>query len=152
MTDEPTAEFIEGLALVLTRAGMPRMASRVFAAILASDSGDLTAKEIGDALDVSAAAVSGAVGYLTRTGLAIRGRTPGARVDHYAVHDTTWAEAIATESRHLGEMSAWLSKGAEAADPGSAVRSRLDETRAFFDFVAKEMPLMIERWRTSRRA
>jgi DNA-binding transcriptional regulator GbsR (MarR family) len=147
---EPTAEFVEGFALVLNRAGMQRMAARVFAALLAADKDGLTAKQIGAALGVSPAAVSGAVGYLTSTGLANRVREPGARVDHYAVDSTTWAEAIAMETDRLRELVGWLSKGAAAAPPDSTARARMTETREFFEFLTIEMPKLVERWRASR--
>jgi DNA-binding MarR family transcriptional regulator len=148
MADD-VAEFIEGFALMLNQAGMQRMAARVFGALLAAQSDGLTAKQIADALAVSPAAVSGAVGYLTRTGLATRVRTPGNRVDHFVV-DTTWAEAFAIETDRLHQLAGWLSKGAAAMPAGSPAQARLAETRDFFEFIAAEMPKLIDRWRESR--
>jgi predicted transcriptional regulator len=145
-----TAEFVEGFALVLNRAGMQRMGSRVFAALLAAEEDGLTAKEIGDTLGVSPAAVSGAVNYLTSTGLAGRRRVPGTRVDRFVVESTQWAEAIATETDRLRELSAWLAKGAAAVPSGSPTHLRLSETQAFFDFLVIEMPKLVERWREQR--
>ena len=43
---------------------MPRLASRVFARLLADDDGRMTAAELTESLDVSPAAISGAVRYL----------------------------------------------------------------------------------------
>ena len=149
---EDVAEFIEGFALMLNQAGMQRMAARVFGALLAAQSDGLTAKQIGEALSVSPAAVSGAVAYLTRTGLANRVRTPGARVDHYVVDGTTWAEAVALETDRLHELAGWLTKGAAAMPTGSPAHARLTETREFFEFVAAEMPMLIDRWHESRLA
>ena len=45
---------------------MQRMPARVFAALLASDDGALTSAELGEQLQVSPAAVSGAVRYLAQ--------------------------------------------------------------------------------------
>ena len=126
MADD-VAEFIEGFAVMLNQAGMQRMAARVFGALLAAQSDGLTAREIGEVLTVSPAAVSGAVAYLTRTGLANRVRTPGARVDHYVVDGTTWAEAIALETDRLHELAGWLTKGAAAVpadSPGACADDR----------------------------
>jgi DNA-binding transcriptional regulator GbsR (MarR family) len=142
-----TAEFVEGFALVLNRAGMQRMGSRVFAALLAADQDGLSAKEIGETLGVSPAAVSGAVTYLTGTGLAGRRRLPGARVDRFVVESTQWAEAIATETDRLRELSAWLGKGVAAVPADSPAHLRLSETQAFFEFLVVEMPKLVERWR-----
>lgn len=149
MADE-VAEFIEGFALMLNQAGMQRMAARVFGALLAAERDGLTAKEISETLQVSAAAVSGAVGYLTRTGLAKRVRAPGGRVDHFAVDGTTWAEAVAIETDRLTEMAGWLGKGAASVPADSPARARLAETRDFFEFIAAEMPKLIDRWRETQ--
>ncbi|MDX6277889.1 MAG: hypothetical protein QOJ72_2017, partial [Nocardioidaceae bacterium] len=91
MTVRDTNEFVEGFALELSQSGMQRMAARVFAALLVAPENGYTAKEIGEVLDVSAAAVSGATAYLTRMGLAARQRVTGERVDRYNVLGTTWA-------------------------------------------------------------
>jgi predicted transcriptional regulator len=149
MTDD-VAEFVEGFAVALNQAGLQRMAGRVFAALLVAESEGLTAKEIGAALGVSPAAVSGAVGYLTRTGLATRTRTPGERVDRFVVDSTTWAEAMTVETRRLQELSGWLAKGAAAVPTGSPAHERMTETRDFFEFVAEEMPKVVDRWRAGR--
>ena len=55
---------------------MPRMPSRVFAALLSVDSGRATAAELSDALRVSPAAVSGAVRYLVQTSLISASASP----------------------------------------------------------------------------
>lgn len=148
---DPVAAFIEGFALVLHRAGMQRMASRVFAALLAAEGSGLTAKQLTDVLGVSPAAVSGALGYLTGTGLATRVRTPGERVDHYAVDSAQWAEAVAMETERLRELSGWLADGVASVPMDSPAHARMSETRDFFDYLAVEMPKLVDRWRTSRR-
>ena len=111
---EDRAAFIEGFALKLNESGMQRMAARVFAALLTAPGGGLTAREIAEALDVSAGAVSGATTYLTRTGLVERTRTPRERIDRYDIKGTSWAEAMAVETEMLRSLSSWLDKGASA--------------------------------------
>src|SRR5689334_8994349 len=82
--------FIERFAASLTEAGFPKMPARVFAGLLATDSGRLTAAELADLLQVSPAAISGAVRYLAQVNLATREREPGSRRDYYQVHDDVW--------------------------------------------------------------
>lgn len=151
MTGE-TNEFVEGFALELNRSGMQRMAARVFAALLVAPENGYTAKEIGAALGVSAAAVSGATAYLTRMGLAVRRRVTGERVDRYNVLGTTWAEAMATETRTIKTLSDLLDQGLLEVDDGSAAQERLAATRDFFSYMAVEMPKLVERWHESRQA
>ena len=148
--DEAVGQFIERLALVLTAAGFQRMAARAFAALLASESGSLTARELADRLQVSPASVSGAVSYLERARLTRRSRAPGQRTDHFVLGDDAWYEAIATRDDVFDALISAMDDGVTAVGPSSAAGERIVETREFFDYLKIEMPLMVERWRASR--
>src|SRR5262245_28200615 len=91
--EQAVARFVERLADVLVGAGLPRMPARVFAALLVTESGRLTAAELGERLKVSPAGVSGAVRYLIHLDLVTRERDPGSRRDHYRLRDDVWYEA-----------------------------------------------------------
>jgi DNA-binding transcriptional regulator GbsR (MarR family) len=145
-----TERFIEGFALALARSGMQRMAARVFAALLASERGSQTAKELGATLGVSPAAISGALSYLTRTGLVQRGREPGERVDHYGLGDEFWYETMIRRTGVLEDYVTWLDRGVRAAPRGSVAHARLQETLDFFDYIRTELPALLERWRATR--
>jgi predicted transcriptional regulator len=140
------ARFVERFGLLLTEAGMPRMPARVFAAILADDEGRLTAAEIGERLDVSPAAVSGAVRYLVQVGMIVRGREPGARRDDYRLHDQLWYEIYAYRGEMLRRWEQAMADGAALLGSSPAGR-RIEETREFFAFLQEELPAMMDRWR-----
>jgi DNA-binding transcriptional regulator GbsR (MarR family) len=74
-------QAVERLGRVLEESGVPRMAARVFAYILAEDRDRYTAAELGEGLQVSPAAISGAVRYLTQTRLVVKERRPSGRGD-----------------------------------------------------------------------
>ena len=95
MTRDPEAvsRFVERFASVLVEGGVPRMPARVFAALHGTDAGRLTAAELAERLQISAAAVSSAVRYLTGD-LVRREREPGSRRDRYVIHHDLWYEAI----------------------------------------------------------
>ena len=144
------ARFVETFASAFVEAGVPRMPSRVFAAILASDAGRLTAAELSEALTASPAAISGAVRYLAQVDLVVREREPGSRRDVYAVRDDGWYEAIVRRERLLELWARAARAGIEALGPGTPAGARLRETLAFFEFLQAEMPALLERWRASR--
>jgi predicted transcriptional regulator len=155
MSAGAAAEFVEHFALLLDEAGMPRMPARAFAAILAEDSGRLTARDLAERLGVSPAAVSGAVRYLTQAGMISRGREPGARLDHYRLHDDLWYETYAHRGEMLRRWEQAMAEGATALGPDTPAGRRLQETREFFAFLREELPAMMERWRArqpTRRA
>jgi DNA-binding transcriptional regulator GbsR (MarR family) len=150
--DEAVRRFIERFALNLTEAGMARMPARVFATVLVAEDGRRTAAELAGQLGVSPAAISGAVRYLTQLRLVSRGREPGERVDHYRVSSGTWYEAIARRDEMVARWLVDLEDGVKAVGPDTAAGARLEDTRAFFEFLLQEVPRMLDRWRARRGA
>ncbi|MFJ5233784.1 GbsR/MarR family transcriptional regulator [Kitasatospora sp. NPDC088391] len=144
------AEFVERFATVLVDAGFPRMPARVFTALLTADSGRLTAAELGELLQVSPAAVSGAVRYLAQVELVGREREPGSRRERYRVHDHVWYEATANRDRTLVRWESSLAEGVRALGPDTPAGRRLAESLEFFAFLRVELRQMMERWRASR--
>lgn len=145
--DDATARFVERFGLMLAEAGVPRMAARLFSRLLAIDSGKATATELAEALRVSPAAISGAVRYLDQVGLVRRARDPGERRDHYEVADDLWFEVYSNRDKQFDALKDALSDGVTAVGPDTPAGRRLDLTRRFFDYLAKEMPLLMERFR-----
>ena len=144
------ARFIERFASVLVESGVPRMPARVFAALLTIDSGQLTASELAGLLQVSPAAVSGAVRYLTQVSLISREREPGSRRDVYRLHDDEWYEAIVRREPLLQRWERALLEGFDAVGADTPAGRRLRDTAGFFEFLQAEMPAMLERWRVQR--
>ena len=144
------ARFVEAFASAFYDAGVPRMPSRVFAALLASERGRLTAAELSEQLQASAAAISGAVRYLVQVDLVVREREPGTRRDVYVVGDNAWYEAIVRRERLLAQWQRVLRDGVEEVGPDTAAGARLAETVEFFEFLEEEMPALLERWRDQR--
>ncbi|HZG04134.1 MAG TPA: MarR family transcriptional regulator [Streptomyces sp.] len=144
--DAAIAQFVERFALSLSAFAFPRMAARVFVAILISEEGRLTSRELADNLKVSLAAVSQAVQYLQQVGLISKDREPGQRHDNYRLHDEGWYEMFARRDEAFLQMEDLLSTGAEALGPDSAGARRLDETRRFMEFIRVEVADMLRRW------
>ncbi|MDT7551523.1 MAG: hypothetical protein QOI16_59 [Pseudonocardiales bacterium] len=145
------SRFVERFAAALTDAGMPRMPSRVFAALLATDSGTLTAAELADQLVGSAGAVSGAVRYLIQTHLVDREHVPGSRKDHYRVRDDVWHAATISRDESMRRLSVALADGVAALGVETPAGARLAETREFFAFLQAEMPALVQRWEQTRQ-
>jgi DNA-binding transcriptional regulator GbsR (MarR family) len=139
-------QFIERFAAVLDEAGMARMPARVFAALLATDSGRLTAAELAELLQVSPAAISGAVRYLVQLNLAVREREPGSRRDHYRVLEDTWYQAALRRDQMISRWMGTAREGIEALGVDTPAGARIAETLAYFEFVHEEMPAILKRW------
>ncbi|WP_246009636.1 GbsR/MarR family transcriptional regulator [Actinokineospora cianjurensis] len=150
VAEDPLAHYVERFALLLSDAGMPRMPSRVFTRLLVTDSGKATATELAQALQVSPAAISGAVRYLEHVGMVTRGRDPGQRRDHYAVPDEAWFEAIMNRDKVLAAWSSAMADGAEMLGADSPAGRRMATSQRFFEFLRREMDELTERWRAQR--
>jgi DNA-binding transcriptional ArsR family regulator len=148
--DDAVSRFVERFAMTLEESGVPRMPARVFVTLLATDSGALTAAELAERLQVSPAAISGAVRYLIQVDLITRERDPGSRRDRYRVHDDAWYEATVRRERLLMRWEDNAREGAVALGPDTPAGARMVETVAFFEFLRREMAALQERWRQER--
>lgn len=145
-------DVVERFAITLADSGIPRMAARVFSFVLVDEADRYTAQELASSLGVSAAAISGAVRYLVQVNLLTRGRTPGARVDHYRIYDDDIWGAISDQRLPvLDEYAKAAAAGTAILTEGSAGWRRMKETEEYFAFMAAEQHGMVERWREYRR-
>ena len=147
---DATLRFVEDFALLLVDAGVPRMPARVFACVLADDAGALTAGELAERLQVSPAAISGAVRWLTQMHLLTRAREPGARRDHYRMRDDQWYEATVFKTAALRRFEDVLAEGVALVGADTPAGRRLEETQEFFAFFRAELPALLERFRATR--
>jgi DNA-binding transcriptional regulator GbsR (MarR family) len=147
---DATLRFVEDFALLLVDAGVPRMPARVFACVLADDAGALTAGDLAERLQVSPAAISGAVRWLTQMHLLTRAREPGARRDHYRMRDDQWYEATVFKTAALRRFEDVLAEGVALVGADTPAGRRLEETQEFFAFFRAELPALLERFRATR--
>ncbi|MFE6664339.1 GbsR/MarR family transcriptional regulator [Streptomyces sp. NPDC057697] len=148
---EAVSRFVERFASEMTEAGMQRMASRVFAALLADDDGSMTSAELAMALQISPAAVSGAVSYLTQVSMVGREREPGSRRDRYRLHDEVWFTTFVSRDRVLTRWENTLREGVRILGADTPAGARIAETVAFFEFLQAELGAMMERWHEHRK-
>jgi len=146
------ADFRERFAQIMVGSGMPRMASRVYAALLVTDSGALSPPELAERLGVGASAISGAVKYLVQVRLVERGREPGARHDFCRIHEHTWSHYVSQSDPVLVRVQAGADEGIALLGFDSPAGQRLDETRRFFAFIREEVKQSMAKWRRFQAA
>ena len=151
--ERAVGRFVERFASVLVEAGMPPMASRVFAAILVTESGRLTAADLSALLAASPASISGAVRYLEQLGMISREREPGSRRDVYLVVDGIWYEVAIRRDQVLTRWVSAARDGVSLLGPQTRAGQRMADSLDFFAFLLEEMPAMLARWeeRKARR-
>ena len=149
---EEILRFVERFAIVLASAGMARMPARVFAYALMDDADRYTATDLAEALRVSPAAISISVRDLVNAGLLGKQREPGDRTDTYVLYDEDiWSEIYLKREGLLEQFERVAAEGIELVGRGRPGGRRLAETAAYFAFMRKEMPELVERWRRHRQ-
>jgi len=139
--------FVEHLALVFTDWGFPRMPSRVLITLMAADEEALTAAELADRLDVSPAAISGAVRYLIHIGMLQRVPTPGSRRDGYRLPLDPWYESASLRDGYMSQVVASSTEGVAALGAETAAGRRIGRMRDFFVFVHAELGDLLAKWK-----
>lgn len=144
---------VERIAPTLIETGIPRMPARVFAYILAEDADRYTAAELADGLQVSPAAISGAMRYLVDARMVFKEREPGRRADVYRIYDgDLWGTIMSARLPILEHWQQTLESAIGEIGQQSRGGRRLVETKEFYAFMRTETEAMLERWREHRRS
>ncbi len=145
-------EPAEQAAAMLTAAGMARMPARVLMALVGSPDEGYTAADLAERLGVSAAAVSGAVRYLTSMRLIHRLSRPGDRRDRYDLTGDAWLGMITANAPLYSSLAGFMDRIADenAEAPASVQRAR--DIADFMRYLATRMPQLVNEWRAEREA
>jgi DNA-binding MarR family transcriptional regulator len=143
--EQAVMKFVERFADDLSESGFPRMPARVFALLLATDEGQLNAAELAERLQVSPAAISGAVRYLVLINFASRTREVGSRRDVVRVHEHAWLESTSRD-QVLSRIGSSMQDGLAALGPDTPAGVRVAETMGFFAYLRDELPQVLARW------
>lgn len=145
-TDKELFDYIERFSAVLVTAGFPPMPARVFAALVVTDSGRLTAAELTALLQISPAAVSGAVRYLAGLGLLLKERVPGSRREHYRMPTDIWHRVMQQQTQALRQWVTLLGEGVDLVGADTPAGQRMTEHAGYFSFLTEEIPAVLARW------
>ena len=140
------ASSVERIGAALTQAGLARLPSRVFAALLVDDDGRMTSAELAAALGVSPAGVSGGVAYLEQLGMLRRERVRGSRRDVYVVDDDAWHQAMMRHDQIYGPIKASFDHAITALGDAAPAHHRLALTRDFLYFIEEELDDIATKW------
>jgi len=146
---DPVGEFVERTAGDLAAQGFPRMPAYVLMTLTATDSGRLTATELGERIGVSAAAISGAVRYLIQLGFVHSTTQPGTRRHVYALSESPWYTYSLSHPDLYLRAERLLRTGVKQMPPGPA-RERVHEMAEFYSFLSERMPQLLVEWHERR--
>jgi DNA-binding transcriptional regulator GbsR (MarR family) len=141
------SEPAERMALVLVQGGLQKATARVLAAFLFAEADSITAPELAERLGISSGAVSGAIKMLSTVGLIERVPAPASRREHYRLRDDAWPTLMSTQNGMIHAMLRATDDGITAAGDNLLATRRLTAMRDFYEYMFRELPALIERWR-----
>ena len=140
-------QFVEHIAMTFAGLGFPRMPGRVLFVLMCAEEDALTAAQIAERLDISPAAVSGAVRYLIHIQMLRREPVPGSRRDRYRLPSDAWYEVSALKGTAFKVFADLAREGVEAlGGPSTGPGAQVAEMRDYFEFLHEEIPRLLDRW------
>ncbi len=143
--------FVEQVGLVFESVHLPRMAGRVFAALLIGPASGLTAGELAATLDASKGSMSSSTRLLEQNGLIERDVLPPDRRDRFVVKADAWTRFLRDRLGTIRSLHALAEEGLTLLEPSSDPR-RLREVHDLYEFLENELPSVLARWEATRAA
>ncbi|MFD3442894.1 helix-turn-helix domain-containing protein [Streptomyces sp. NPDC058685] len=143
---EVVLAYEEMFTTVLMQSGLPKMMARVLVCLYTTDAGSLTASELVQRLQVSAASVSKAIAYLDTQGLVRRERDERRR-ERYVVDDDVWYQSMMASARANAHLVDTARQGVTILGPGTPAGARLENIARFVDFVSESITRAAEQAR-----
>ncbi|BDG04084.1 GbsR/MarR family transcriptional regulator [Anaeromyxobacter oryzae] len=149
--DAALRSWIEEVAILFERDGLPRMAGRIFAWLLVCEPAEQSMEDLAAALQGSKASMSTMTRLLANAGLVERIRPPGARRDHFRIHAGQWERLWRARLEQLRTATTVMRRGLDLlARRPAAVRLRLEELHDQYAFFERELPDVLARWERER--
>jgi DNA-binding transcriptional regulator GbsR (MarR family) len=149
--DAERLRFVEDVALLLEREGLPRMAGRILGWLLVCEPSEQTTADLVRVLHASKGSVSTMTNLLERAQLIERLGRPGQRRDYFRVRPGSWSAILRDGTRRIVAMREVMGRGLEAlAGCPPEVRARLQDAHDVLAFFEQEYPSLLARWEASR--
>jgi DNA-binding PadR family transcriptional regulator len=132
--------------------GVPRMAGRVWGALLIAEEPELSSADLVARLHASSGSISTATRYLLDSGLIERRRRPGERRDYFAASSAGLSRIMRRRQVLISQMVALADRGLETFGDRPAARPRLEDVREFYAWFDRELPALMDRWEQQQRS
>ena len=143
--------FVEEIGLVFDSLHLPRMAGRVLGAILLGPADGSTAADLAAALGASKGSISGMTQLLIHYRFVERTVRAGDRRDRFVIRSGAWARMLLWRIELLQRLQELASDGLGLLGPDGNPEP-LREVRDMYEFLEREMPLLMSRWEAERGA
>ncbi|MEU5163809.1 MarR family transcriptional regulator [Streptomyces sp. NPDC020875] len=144
------AAFVTEFSAALVETGLPRTAAGVLAWLYASETGSCTAGELAQRLQVSAATVSQAVGFLNKCALIRRGYDGRSRRHRYYLDDDAGFRSVVVVVRAGRRLAGTALRGADTFGTDTPAGARLAVTGRLLEQLGDDVLRSARRrWQTT---
>lgn len=144
--------LIEQLGVFYEHEGFNPAGARILALLLIADRNELTFDEIKDALNISKSATSTAINLLTNTNRIEYFTNPGERKRYFRARIVNWDSLMKEKLEGIIKMSSLMEAIIEQRHEKTLeFNNGLKEIHGFMTFFQKEIPLLIERWKETKK-
>jgi DNA-binding transcriptional regulator GbsR (MarR family) len=144
--------LIEQLGVFYEQEGFHPAGARIMALLLIADRNELTFDEIKDALNISKSATSTAINLLINTKRIEYFTNPGERKRYFRATIVNWKKHMKEKLEEIIKMSSIMEAIIEQRPATTAdFNNSLKEVHSFMTFFHKEIPLLIERWKETKK-
>lgn len=143
--------YIEEVGQALGSFGLPKMAGRVYGALLVADPPEMSADDLASMLKASRGSISTSTRMLELMGIVERLSKPGERRDYFRNRPGAWTASMRMRMNAMDLFLKLAEKGLEVVDSDDPeVLEGLLDMKAFFAFMVTEFPKMLEKWEEGR--
>lgn len=149
--DAALRNFVDRLAMMLSSDGLSRSAGLMLGYLFVSE-GPCSLEELASELKISKASASLNTRFFEQAGLVERAPSNDRKM-YYQIAPDLWWRSVTSKigpSLALARLAGETSRNAQGLPP--PVQERLHDMADFYNFWAKEMPRVLERWRDIRVA
>ncbi|WP_433428119.1 GbsR/MarR family transcriptional regulator [Nonomuraea sp. CA-141351] len=148
--DPRESEFVDRLGLVMERLGGTRTMGRLYAWLMICDPPHQSLTDLAAQLSVSKTAISTVARQLEAVAMIERVPT-SSREHHYQVVHGGWEHVMRVQLAAMQPVLETLDFGLSVVgDDRHEQRARLEDTREFFAFTARDLDEFLQRWREYR--
>ena len=142
--DESVQQFVERMALICEKEGMPRIGGRIFGYLLATGEA-LSLDELAETLQASKASVSTNARMLEQFGMVRRVSVMGDRRDFYRAEDDPWESMLRVAQGRWRDMVHVFGEAAQRL-PNPDGRRRMAHAERFHELLIRECDRLFATW------
>jgi DNA-binding transcriptional regulator GbsR (MarR family) len=145
-------DFVEDLSLRIEELGHPRIYGQILGWLLICDPPEQSFQDLMENLEISKASISNITRMMIESGLIEKVRVKGERQIYFKIKDGSLIEFMEKQMELTLSLAKITKKGLDLAESeGVKDTKRLERANEFHNFLAQELPNLINKYRSESK-